>query len=54
LTGHNPIAQNILICKKDTTNEEINAFLYRAIKCKFYFCSIIGGLESLEFEKKPF
>ena len=35
LTGSNPIAQNILICKKETTNEEINAFLYRAIKCPF-------------------
>ena len=54
LTGNNPIAQNILICKKDTTNEEINAFLFRAIKCKFYSCFIIGGLEALEFEKKTF
>ena len=52
LTGNNPIAQNILICKKDTTNEEINAFLYRAIKCKFYSCFIIGGLEALEFGQK--
>ena len=54
LTGSNPIAQNILICKKETTNEEINAFLYRAIKCPFYSCFIIGGLETLEFVQKSF
>jgi len=52
LTGNNPIAQNILICSKDTTNEEITSFLYRSIKCEFNSCFIIGGLESLENEQK--
>ena len=52
LTGNNPIAQNILICNKDTNNEEITSFLYRSLKCEFNSCFIIGGLESLENEQK--
>jgi len=52
LTGNNPIAQNILICNENTTNEEITPFLYRSIKCDFNSCLIIGGLESLELEQK--
>ena len=52
LTGNNPIAQNILLCNKMTSNEEITVFLYRALLCKFNSCFIITGLESLETEKK--
>ena len=52
LTNHIPIAQNILICNKDSSKEEIISFLYRAILCKFHSCFIIGGIESLEFEQK--
>ena len=33
--GQLPIAQNILICNKETSEEEIQAFLYRAILCEF-------------------
>ena len=52
LTGHNPITQNILLCNKMTSNEEITVFLYRALLCEFNSCFIIAGLESLETEKK--
>ena len=52
LTGNNPIAQNILLCNKMTSNEEITAFLYRAILCEFNSCFIVAGLELLETEKK--
>ena len=52
LTGNNPIAQNILICNKDTTNDKITSFFYRSIKCELNSCFIIGGLESLENEQK--
>ena len=52
LTGNNPIAQNILLCNKMTSNEEITAFLYRAVYCDFKSCFIIAGLESLDAEKK--
>ena len=52
LTGHKPIAQNILLCNKMTSNEEITAFLYRALLCEFNSCFILAGLESLETEKK--
>ena len=52
LTGNNPIAQNILLCNKDTTNEEITSFLYRAIKCEFESCFIVGGIELLGNNQK--
>ena len=52
LTGNNPIAQNILLCNKMTSNEEITAFLYRSVLCEFKSCFIIVGLESLDAEKK--
>ena len=35
-----------------TSNEEITAFLYRAILCEFKSCFIIAGLESLDTERK--
>ena len=52
LTKKNPIAQNILLCTKETSNEDLSAFLYRAILCEFNSCFIIGGIELLEFDKK--
>ena len=52
LTGNVPIAQNVLLCNKDTSNEEITSFLYRAVNCKFNSCFIIGGIELLNFEQK--
>ena len=52
LTKINPVAQNILLCNKDTTSEEIIAFLYRAILCEYNSCFIIGGVETLIFDKK--
>ena len=52
LTGNNPIAQNILLCNKDTKNEEIISFLFRAFLCNYNSCFIIGGLESLYSEQK--
>ena len=52
LTANNPSAQNILLCNNDTTNEEIVAFLYRAILCEFNSCFIVGGIETLTFDKK--
>ena len=52
LTCNVPIAQNILLCDKDTISEEITAFLYRAILCEYNSCFIIGGMESLNNEQK--
>ena len=52
LTENIPIAQTVLLCNKETTNEELVAFLYRAILCEFNSCFIIGGIELLEFDKK--
>ena len=52
LTNNTPIAQNILLCGKNTINEEITAFLYRAILCEYNSLFIISGLESLNHEQK--
>ena len=52
LTGHIPIAQNILLCNKETSEEEIESFLYRAILCEFNSCFIIAGIESLKYIPK--
>ena len=52
LTENNPVAQTVLLCNKETTNEELTCFLYRAILCEYNSCFIIGGIELLEFDKK--
>ena len=52
LTGNTPIAQNILICNKEITKEEITSFLYRAILCEFNSCFIISRIELLDIEQK--
>ena len=54
LTGNIPIFQNILLCNKDTSNEEITSFLYRSLLCEFNSCFIIGGIELLNFNQKNY
>ena len=51
LTNNTPIAQNILLCNRETSLEELTAFLYRAILCQYNSCFIIGGVDLLESEK---
>ena len=50
LTKNNPVAQAVLLCNKETSNEEITTFLYRAILCQFNSCFIVGGVEFLKFD----
>jgi len=52
LTNQIPPAQAILLCNKDTTTEELTAFLYRSMLCDFNSCFIIASVELLEFDKK--
>ena len=52
LTKHTPVAQTILLCNKETSKEQLTAFLHRAILCDFNSCFIIGGVELLQFEQK--
>ena len=52
LTKNTPTAQNILLCNRKTTLEELTAFLFRAILCEFNSCFIIGGVELLKAKKK--
>ena len=42
-----PISQNILICSKETSTEEIQSFLYRAILCDYNTLFIFEIIESL-------
>ena len=41
-----PIAQNLLICSNETSIEEIQSFLYRAILCEYNTLFAIEILES--------
>ena len=41
-----PIAQNVLICSRETTIEEIQSFLYRAIMCEFNTLFVLEILDS--------
>ena len=41
-----PIAQNILICSKETSTEELQSFLYRAILCEYNTLFVIEILQS--------
>ena len=52
LTENNPVAQTVIICNKETTIEELTAFLYRAILCDFNSCFIMGGVELLESDRQ--
>ena len=54
MTGNNPIAQNVLLCNKNTTKEKITAFLYRAILCEFNSCFIVGRVELLNNDQKNY
>ena len=40
--NQSPIAQNILFCSKETSQEEMQAFLYRAILCDYNTLFIVG------------
>ena len=42
-----PIAQNILICNKETSQEEIQAFFYRAILCDYNTLFVVEINDSL-------
>ncbi len=44
--GKTPIAQNIIICSKETSVEEIQAFIYRAILCEYNTLFVVELNES--------
>ena len=51
LTGNPPIAQNILLCTKETFKDEILTFMHRVVKCEYNSCFIIAGVENLDYEQ---
>ena len=49
-----PISQNLLICSKETSIEEIKSFLYRAILCEYntlFVFEIIEPLSDSQYNK---
>ena len=46
LADNKPIAKNILLYNKRTSNEEITTFLFRTNLCDFNSCFIVIFLES--------
>ena len=52
LTNNLPLAQNLLLCKQDTSSEEIIAFLYRAILCDDHICFCLARTDLLSIDKK--
>ena len=52
LTGNIPTAHTTLLCNDDTTIEEIIAFLFRAIFCKYYVFFTITNVEYLSLDIK--
>ena len=52
LTGNPPLPQTLLICNDFTTSEEITAFTYRALLCKYNILFSILKIECLDVEKR--
>ncbi len=47
MTGNLPIVNTLIFCNKETTREEIKAFLYRAIYCDKPILFVIANMEYL-------
>ena len=47
LTNNVPLINTLLICNKDTTNEEISSFFYRAILCDLPILFLITNIEKM-------
>ena len=52
ITGNYPSINNLLLCNKDTTFEEIQSFINRAIYCEYNNLFIIAKCELLNFSAK--
>ena len=42
------------MCNKKAANEEITAFLFRAIYWELHSCFVVGGIELLNFTQKNY
>ena len=51
-TNNLPLASTLLLCKQDTTSDEIISFLYRSILCKYNICFCMAKTEILSKENK--
>jgi len=52
LTGEFPLAQTVLYCNKETSNEELMSFIYKCILCEQNVLFILIKPENLSIEKK--
>ena len=51
LTSKLPIAQCILMCNEETSEEEFTSFLYRAVKCRYNALFLVSNIESLSVKQ---
>lgn len=51
-TNNTPLACTLLLCKQETTVDEIISFLYRAILCEYNICFCLAKTEFLSKDKK--
>jgi len=53
-TNNMPLAKTLLLCKQDTTIEELLSFLHRAINCKYHILFCLARTNYLSEDKKNF
>ena len=54
LTGNLPLSITLLLCTKETNEEEITAFIYRALLCNYRVLFIILNPDSLELSNAQY
>ena len=54
ITGNLPLSITILLCTKETNEEEITSFIYRIFLCEYKVLFIIIGSDNLELSKAQY
>ena len=54
LTNNFPLPISVLLCTKETNEEEITSFIYRVILCEFKVLFIIMNSDNLELSKAQY
>ena len=54
ITGNFPLSITVLLCTKETNEEEITAFIYRVLLCEFRVLFIIMNSDNLELSKAQY
>ena len=54
LTGNLPLSITLLLCTKETSEEEITSFIYRALLCKHNALFLVANSDNLELSKAQY